>query len=215
MRFTVKIILFTVSKFIQIFLENPFYFFYNSQKFERFEKSYCFSCIIQQTCYLQLFSINSRFFFRKTHLFSKTAQFIWLFWEIYQIELQSTELHSTANLPPSMNFEKLKLFSGQPFFGKNPTFERFEKFLYFICIRHHFFYLQLVSKKSSFVFKKKHLFFCIPQILIFLRNHTVSVAFYIKFATISIFSTFQGFFRKTHLFLQKPKFWMFLETLVT
>ena len=51
-----------------------------------------------------------KFFFRKTHLFSKTAQFIWLFWEIYQIELQSTDLHSTANLPPSVNFEKLQLF---------------------------------------------------------------------------------------------------------
>ena len=47
-----------------------------------------------------------------------------------------------------------------------------------------------------------------------LRDLTLSVAFYRKFSILAIFKNFKFFFRKTHFFLQKPKFWKFWEILL-
>ena len=72
-------------------------------------------------------------FFWKTHLFFRTAQIFWNFWEIWRIEL-----HSAANLPASAIFENFKVFSRKThlFLQKNPTFESFEKSYCSVRIRH-------------------------------------------------------------------------------
>ena len=207
MRFTAKIILLTVSKYIQIFLENPFYFFYNSQKFERFEKSYCFSCIIQQTCYLQLFSINSRFFFSKNPSFFQNSSIYLTFLRNLSNRVAVYRVAFYSKLATINEFWKTETFFGITLFWKEPNFRTFWEISLFHLYSASFCLSSACFKKFKFRFKKKHLFFCIPQILIFSRNHTVSVAFYTKFATISIFWKFHCFFGKPIYFLKKPKFW--------
>ena len=99
-------------------------------------------------------------------------------------------------------------FQDDPFIlEETQFFVRFEKSHYFVRIRHQIGYLQLVSENSSFFFKKTICFFWITQILNFLRNHTVSVAFHIRFDTISIFWKFQNFFGRPIFFCRKTNFW--------
>ena len=155
-----------------------------------------------------------KIFFRKTHIFPKQLKLFDVFEKSDKSSciLQSCILQQTCHhhqwILKNSNF-----FQDDLFFGKNPVFERFEKSHYFIRIRHQIGYLQLVSENSSFFFKKTICFFWITQILNFLRNHTVSVAFHIRFDTISIFWKFKSFFGRPIFFLQKNQFLIVLRNL--
>ena len=148
-----------------------------------------------------------KIFFRKTHIFPKQLKLFDVFEKSDKSSciLRSCILQQTCHhqwILKNSNF-----FQDDPFFlEKTQFFVRFEKSHYFIRIRHQIGYLQLVSENSSFFFKKTICFFWITQILNFLRNHTVSVAFYNKFATISFFWKFHFFLENLLFFEQNPIF---------
>ena len=118
-----------IFKKVHKFFEKPFYFFRTKNlSFLRFEKSYYFSCILQQTCCRGRILKNSRFFSRNQFLFQKEAKFR-TFWE--NLLSQS---HFTANLLPLSLFWKIGFFfeKTHPFVEKkHPIFGSSEKFYFF------------------------------------------------------------------------------------
>ena len=162
-------------------------------------------------------AISEKFkiFFRKTHIFPKQLKLFDVFENSDKSSciLQSCILQQTCHhqwILKNSNF-----FQDEPFFGKNPVFERFEKSHYFIRIRHQIGYLQLVSENSSFFFKKTICFFWITQISNFLRNeksYCISCILH-QIWYHQHFWKIQSFFRKTHIFLQKNQFLIVLRNL--
>ena len=71
---TAKLLHLAIFENWKVFQENPL-FSKNRKFFERFEKSYKFSCILQQNCYLSPSSKNSRLFFKKPNYFLKKPKF--------------------------------------------------------------------------------------------------------------------------------------------
>ena len=160
-------------------------------------------------------AISEKFkiFFRKTHIFPKQLKLFDVFEKSDKSNciLQSCILQQTCHhqwILKNSNF-----FQDEPFFGKNPVFERFEKSQYFICIRHQIGYLQLVSENSSFLFKKTICFFLNnPNFELFQKSYWISciphqIWYHQQFLKIS------KFFRKTHIFLQKNQFLIVLRNL--
>ena len=89
------------------FNAKPLYLFYNSQKFERSEISYTFSCFLQQILYLSPFLKISRFFSENPFFIAKT-QFL-KFWEISLFRSHSTS-----------NWLSLAVFKNSNFFFEKP-----------------------------------------------------------------------------------------------
>ena len=117
------------------------------------------------------------------------------------------QLNSIAKLLPQANFYNFKIFvrKTQLLFWKSLKFELFED-----CYNFGQFYgkfaASAILKDFSFP-RKTEVFFKTSKShkLNVLRNLTNSFALYSKFATISDFWKFQGFFRKTHLFWKKTQ----------
>ena len=117
------------------------------------------------------------------------------------------QLNSTEKFRTPVNFYNFKIFvrKTQLLFWKSLKFELFED-----CYNFSRFYGRFATfailKDFSFS-RKTEVFFNTSksQNLNVLRNLTISFALYSKFVIISDFRTFQGFFRKTHLFLQKTQ----------
>ena len=114
-------------------------------------------------------------------------------------------MNSIAKLLPQANFYNFRFLFEKPFFifWKSLEFELLED-----CYNFNRFYDKFAAfailKDCSFS-RKTEVFFDTSKSrkLNVLRNLTNSFALYSKFVTISDFRTFQGFFRKTHPFLQK------------
>ena len=117
------------------------------------------------------------------------------------------QLNSTEKFLTPVNFYNFKIFvrKTQLLFWKSLKFELFED-----CYNFSWFYGKFAAfailKNFSFS-QKTEVFFNTSksQNLNVLRNLTISFAFYSKFVTISEFWKLQGFFWKTHLFLQKTQ----------
>ena len=78
---TTKLLSLAILKKQKISSRNFMYFFWKELGFERFDESEYFKCILRQICYPKRFLTVSRFFFRKTHLFSFKKDRFWTFWK--------------------------------------------------------------------------------------------------------------------------------------
>ena len=107
-----------LTKQFKIFSRETHLLFKNKTNFERFEKPYSFIRFLQQNCYPQFFSKNSKFF-RKSIYFYKEAQTLWTFWENYQFQFK---------LKSNFIAKPLQLFYN------SERFERFERSYPFSCI---------------------------------------------------------------------------------
>ena len=104
-------------------------------------------------------------------------------------------------------FWKTKTFFRITLFWKEPNFWTFGEIPLFHSHSASNWLSSACFRKFKFRFQKNHLFFWLPQILIFLRYHTVSVAFYNKVATISFFWKFQYFFSENlYIYWKNPNF---------
>ena len=128
---------------------------------------------------------------------------VWTFWEMLVFQL-----NSTAKLLPQANFYNFKIFIRKTLFVilKKPEVWFFWGLLQFRLILRQVCSLCHLKEVSST--RKTEIFFNTSksQKLNVLRNLTYSFALYSKFVTISDFSKFQGFFRKTHFFAKNTAY---------
>ena len=187
-----------ISKKIQNFSENLFIFSKKQKNFEDSEKTANFSCIPLQNCYIQ--SFQSEFIFLENPCTFLKQRKVWTLWEMLVLTVEFYCKVATAS-----QFLQFQIFVRKTLFlfWKSLEFELFED-----CYNFNRFYGKIAAftilKYFSFS-RKTEVFFDTSksQNLNVLRNLTNSFALYSKFVTISDFRTFQGFFRKTHPFLQK------------
>ena len=212
MHSTAKLLPSVISKWFHFF-SRIHVLFYNSQKFERFEKCQCFSWILLQSCYRQPIFTISMFLFKKSVFFIlKTLKFE-LFGDCYIF---------SRFYGRSAAFAILKVFS---FSGKTEVFFNFFKSQKLNVLRNLTNSIELYSKfvtisdfwKIQGFFRKSHLFCKKPNFWTFweislFRSHltsnwlTVSLAVDIKLAKLSCFQKFGFLFWKNHLFFRTQFF---------
>ena len=96
--------------------------FYKSQKFERFETSYSFSCFLQQIYYLWFFKKFQGFFLGKSNFSCKKPNF-GKFWEISLFCSHSTSNWLTVSVAFDIKMAKLSCLQNFRFlFRKNRLF---------------------------------------------------------------------------------------------
>ena len=207
MRFTAKIILLTVSKKFIIFWRT-IVIFWKQPTIWTFLEILLFQ--LHYTANLLPPAIFDKFkiFFSKNPFFFQNSSIYLIFLRNLSNRVAIYRVAFYSKLATITEFWKTETFFGITLFWKEPNFWTFWEISLFHSYSASFCLSSACFKKLKFRFQKNHLFFWITQTLIFLRNHTVSVAFYNKFATISIFWNFQYFFSENqYISLKKPKCW--------
>ena len=131
---------------------------------------------MQQKCYLQPFSKNSRFFLKNSPFFPNSSNCLNF------LKNLTNRVAFSSKFATISDFWKTQIFLGPPiFFAKNSNSECFEKSHHFIRIRHQIGYLQFVSKNPSFFLKKtiyfseKHKVWKFWEILLFQLHYTAKL----------------------------------------